>query len=553
MEKTEEETHLSLKISAQQVSDLLRYEVMIPGFYNPVYGGHYEFTFSLNDDPFHELFFNFTFIRKWLKDFTLDKVTKEDLMEFLLVMSVLGKNTGYKNYSLDSKTLTYEILDELILWFEDDAESQSDENDDNPEDDFLEEEPEENDDPRLTDDPKAAVKIVIDNIIRFQKNESLPFNKRNYTLSELKEAYVLLRKNDVYHLNEEEREYGHQLLSSLAERSDPEGTFDMAMEYYGYTDSALSPFLFPRDHENALELYLKAGEKGITLGYTSAGYLYLDRKNDKDHDVKAFNCFAKAASQGDYEARYKLADLYYEGTGVQENKEKARKIIQDNFPKIVDFALNENNPWFLASYASRKASYFYNENKVMKKAYILISLYAYNKRLMQKQEGWNDVKEMQDLQDELKSLSSAKEEKNSFLPYALTQDDLAFLFSEDNPFFDSENLEIRLDEDGKKDMDSILVEFAFLTPFSLLTLVSSSEVKEVKKFLFKITLEKPLEKGLNRGVVFHLLAKEKILYCLSSDEDEIDLKVKGITLVQYESPKEEDLVTPEITNANLEE
>lgn len=73
----------------------------------------------------------------------------------------------------------------------------------------------------------------------------------------------------------------------------------------------------------AAECYLKAAEQGYAKAQFNLGMMYRRGEGVEQSDVKAVEWYLKAAEQGDIKAQFSLAVMYSKGKGVEQNDVKA--------------------------------------------------------------------------------------------------------------------------------------------------------------------------------------------------------------------------------------
>ena len=84
----------------------------------------------------------------------------------------------------------------------------------------------------------------------------------------------------------------------------------------------------------ALKYYEMAAEYKYEGAYVCLGYIwYYGRTGERDFE-KAFRYYSLAADAGDYEAAYKVADMYKNGYYVEKDEEKYKSLIEDLYRKV---------------------------------------------------------------------------------------------------------------------------------------------------------------------------------------------------------------------------
>lgn len=86
----------------------------------------------------------------------------------------------------------------------------------------------------------------------------------------------------------------------------------------------------------AEKYYLMAHEKGNKWAPDGLGYIYYYGRNGERNFEKAFYYFSLAAKNGNLEAEMKIADMYKNGYGVKQDKEKYKALLLNLFYKVKD-------------------------------------------------------------------------------------------------------------------------------------------------------------------------------------------------------------------------
>ena len=93
----------------------------------------------------------------------------------------------------------------------------------------------------------------------------------------------------------------------------------------------------------ALKYYEMAAEYKYEGAYVCLGYIwYYGRTGERDFE-KAFKYYSLAADAGDYEAAYKVADMYKNGYYVEKDEEKYKSLIISSEPYTYKYLLEDDD------------------------------------------------------------------------------------------------------------------------------------------------------------------------------------------------------------------
>lgn len=100
----------------------------------------------------------------------------------------------------------------------------------------------------------------------------------------------------------------------------------------GWSQNNLGCFYLKRIKTEAdflltIDLFLRAADNGIVEAYLNLGQIYYDGKYVTRDDCKSAQWFTAAALRGDSRGEYRLGLMYLDGTGVDKNIDRARKLL----------------------------------------------------------------------------------------------------------------------------------------------------------------------------------------------------------------------------------
>lgn len=111
------------------------------------------------------------------------------------------------------------------------------------------------------------------------------------------------------------------------------------VNYKNYVDG-LKEFYVNKNYSDATKLFKKIEKAGISEGITMQGVCLANPDNPKKNEKKAVKLLTDAA-ENSAAAKYQLAQLYENGTGVDKNINKARELIIQAAEKGYGYALNK--------------------------------------------------------------------------------------------------------------------------------------------------------------------------------------------------------------------
>lgn len=291
----------------------------------------------------------------------------------------------------------------------------------------------------------AAMKSLED-IIRQEANQNLPFSYRQFSYGEKKQIIDCLYGLD--DLTDEEKEGVRNILPSLAEGKDSVSIILYGMCLFGEGVDEWSGF--KKDNGLALTQFKKAYETGDYYGRFLMGAVYYTNalKDPSGSDYQeAFKCFEFAAEHEELDAFPCLADMYMSGHYVPLNLKEARFLLETNLKEALDFMKKRKSIYYLAPY-----SFFLAKLMIIEKSQdssvilflLVLADYIYNARI----DNGTSYIDMY-FQSKVKNYLSAYQKKIGFksvpfcLPYELSYEEEEAFFNSYISYFDNAS-EIRI-------------------------------------------------------------------------------------------------------------
>lgn len=209
---------------------------------------------------------------------------------------------------------------------------------------------------------------LISLVHRHIKNEEN--NVIEYDDSE-KENYIsYIDENDILNeLTDQQKQLYKQFVEELYQKNNKVGLEAYAYGCYGGNDVFACDWKTSRDTLERLYNKYGSGTYANSLGYI---YYYGRTENGIAQYEKAFKYYAIGAASGIYESSYHLADMFYYGRGVTENKhlaitkyfelyEENKKILCEEFfdCKFADIALRLATVFMSQSEPNYEIAYYY--------------------------------------------------------------------------------------------------------------------------------------------------------------------------------------------------
>ena len=183
----------------------------------------------------------------------------------------------------------------------------------------------------VSNDPQTVIseEVDIDQLIKEVQNniDCDDISKKEY--GDMVKANFISEVSDCDELDKldgQKRDLFKQFTLQLAQKGNLTGLEVLAYSYYGGNS------VFECDWKKSQELLLQLYQKSASATYAnSLGYIYYygrTNNNVAQYDL-AFKYFSIAAAYGNYEARYKLADMFSQGKEVVKNKYIASNIYDE--------------------------------------------------------------------------------------------------------------------------------------------------------------------------------------------------------------------------------
>lgn len=133
-----------------------------------------------------------------------------------------------------------------------------------------------------------------------------------------------------------------ELISEAAEQGHIEAQYGIASLYYKGIDGHIEP-----NHERAFHWFKKSAEQGYVQAQYNLGFMYEKGQWRQDYE-EAFKWYSRAEQQDLPTAKTGLSRLYYKGLGIEQNIDKAIKLVYEAAEQGDETAEHTIAQWHIA-------------------------------------------------------------------------------------------------------------------------------------------------------------------------------------------------------------
>ena len=190
----------------------------------------------------------------------------------------------------------------------------------------------------------------------YLEDEEKPIEERHYTDNE-KVYFIKSVDNDdrLKKSSKRELEIYRKFVGEMSEKNDITALRCLGYGCYGGNAA------YECDWETSLDCMLKLYElTGEPMYANTLGYIYYYGRcwNGEPHYEEAFKYFSIGAAGYYYESRYKLADMYWKGLYVKQNKDIAESILAELYRENIEYIKKGNFDCKFADIALRLGNYY---------------------------------------------------------------------------------------------------------------------------------------------------------------------------------------------------